>query len=180
MVSSSILNSDSCTFGNKREDRAGRIPPPGKFCLQGWRQSYAVCYTGSRCSRLKRTPIPDAGLIRLPDPRASYAWRVYSELFNQRPSVAPGWSFSPAWFCAPPPGPSPVSPHGVAVVDDPVDHSIVILQNYLGGAQRGFRLHGDGHAVPIDAGEQLRPLELFGALRDHVQGRNGKNLRHQL
>ena len=40
----------------------------------------------------------------------------------------------------------------------------------------GFRLYRNGHDLPVDAGEQLRPLELFGVLLDYVRGQGRKTL----
>ena len=41
-----------------------------------------------------------------------------------------------------------------AVVDDPVNHAVVILQGHFCRALRVFRLHGNGYDLPVDAGEQ--------------------------
>ena len=49
-----------------------------------------------------------------------------------------------------------------AIVDDSVDYPIVGLQGHFNCVQRVFWLHGDGLDLPVDAGEQLRPLVLLG------------------
>ena len=64
-----------------------------------------------------------------------------------------------------------------AVVDDPVDHAVVILQGHFRRAQWVFRLHRNGYDLSVDAGEQLRPLELLGVLLDHVRGQGREFLR---
>ena len=57
-----------------------------------------------------------------------------------------------------------------AVVDDPVDHAIVILQGHSRRAQRVFRLHRNGYNLPVDAGEQFRPFEFLGVFLNYVRG----------
>ena len=66
-----------------------------------------------------------------------------------------------------------------AIVDDSVDHAVVILQGHFRRAQRVFRLHGNGYNLLVDAGEQLRPFELLGVLLDHVRGQGREALRSQ-
>ena len=56
------------------------------------------------------------------------------------------------------------------IVNDAIDHAIFIFQGYLGGAQRVFRFHGDGHDLSVDAGEQIRPFELHCVLTAGIWG----------
>ena len=65
------------------------------------------------------------------------------------------------------------------IVDNSVDHPIIVLQGHFRRAQRVFRLHGNGYDLPVDAGEQFWPLELLGVLLDHVRGQGRKTLRPQ-
>lgn len=57
-----------------------------------------------------------------------------------------------------------------AVVDDPVDHAVVIFQGHFRRAQRVFRLHGNGYDLPIDADEQIRPFEILCVLPACIWG----------
>lgn len=41
----------------------------------------------------------------------------------------------------------------VAVIDDPVNHAVIILQGYLRCVQRVFRFHGDRHDLSVDTGK---------------------------
>ena len=63
-----------------------------------------------------------------------------------------------------------------AVVDDPIDHPVVVLQGHLGGAQRVFRLHRQGNDLPVQADELLRLLEVFHVLLRQLRGQGGKGL----
>lgn len=87
-----------------------------------------------------------------------------------RPPAAPEQrAFSPAWFCAPRPGLSPIPRHG-GRCDDPVAHPIIVLQGHFRRAQRVFRLHGNGYDLPVNAGEQIWPFELLDVLPACVRG----------
>ena len=63
-----------------------------------------------------------------------------------------------------------------AVVDDSIDHPIVILQGHLGGAEGVLRLHRQGDDLSVQADELLRLLEVFHVLLRQIRRQRGEVL----
>ena len=51
----------------------------------------------------------------------------------------------------------------------PVDHAVIILKGHLRHTQRFFRFHGNVYDLPVNTGEQLRPLASLSVLLDYVR-----------
>ena len=57
-----------------------------------------------------------------------------------------------------------------AVVDDPVNHPIVVLQCHFSGAERVLRLHRQGDDLTVQVDELLRLLEVLHVLLRQFRG----------
>ena len=63
-----------------------------------------------------------------------------------------------------------------AVVDDPIDHLVVILHGHLCGAEGILRLHRQGDDLSVQADKLFWLLEVFHLLLRHVRGQCGERL----
>ena len=66
---------------------------------------------------------------------------------------------------------------GSAVIDNPVDHTVVILQGHFRSAEGIvlFRLHGDRYDLPAQADELFRLPEVFRVFLRQLRGQGAKS-----
>ena len=177
---SPVLNPNSCTLGNGGKDSAGRIPSPRNSACRDERSLCRACYSGVWNGRSYpgRMPVPDAtscsgdffygaglsGAFR--SVRSYFVSSNRSRMEDFFLSVilrTSSWAFSSSSLWRP-----------LLMISSIIPYSRP--PGLFPPCAVGFRLYRNGHDLPVDAGEQLRPLELFGVLLDYVRGQGRETL----